>query len=97
MSMSPKLVRASSGARVGLLLPVDTVKLRGSQKSTSCSEEEMERAYCGVGEGDSEGQEVVDWRSLELWCSDGGCDARYTVRAPALAHEKAPQFYFLLR
>lgn len=58
----------NSGARVGLEEPEDTVRLRGSQKSTSCSDA-IDRAY-GVGDGDSDGQDAVD-RSLAVPLSEG--------------------------
>lgn len=56
-------VRAeNSGARVGFAVP--TVRFRGSQKSTSS--EDTDRAY-GDGEGERDGQEAMERRSLVLW------------------------------
>lgn len=51
--------------------PAPTVRLRGSQKSTSCSEA-TERAYAA-----GEGADVAAKRSLALLVSEGarpGCD-----------------------
>lgn len=48
----------AAGARVGLAVP--TVRLRGSQKSTSCSDA-TDRAY---GEGEGESEEALERSSL---------------------------------
>jgi hypothetical protein len=73
---SPRVVLTeASGASVGLAEPADTVRLRGSQKSMSCSDE-TERAY-GAGEGDREGHD--DMRSLVVLQKEAevfSCDGR---------------------